>query len=233
VGDSLAALKKVVFEDKLFTMAEVMEAIDHDFEGYEPVQRALLNAPKYGNDIDFVDDIVNDVLVRVCDECMKYHCHGNRLFTGAGGAITSNISLGWRTGATPDGRKAGEPFSEGGMSPYQGRNVSGITATMQSICKMNYGNAIGGSVTNVKFDPANLNDPSKLRRLAALLRLYCAQGGDIIQFNFIDNETLKKAMEHPEQYRDLLVRVATYSAYFSNLSRAVQEEIISRTVETL
>ncbi|MGN1002019.1 MAG: pyruvate formate lyase family protein [Oscillospiraceae bacterium] len=232
-GDSLAALKKVVFEDKKLTMTQVMDAIDHNFEGYEDVQHLLAAAPKYGNDIDFVDNIVNDVLVRVCDECMKYRCHGNRLFTGAAGGITSNISLGWRTGATPDGRRAGEPFSEGGISPYQGKNVSGVTATMRSVCKMNYAKAIGGSVCNIKFDPEDLEDPKKLWKLADLLRLYDSLGGDIIQFNFIDNETLRKAMEDPEKYRDLLVRVATYSAYFVNLSKAVQEEIVSRTAERL
>lgn len=233
VGDSLAALKKVVFDDKKLTMAEVMEAIEHNYEGYESVQYILASAPKYGNDIDYVDDIVNDVLCRVSDECMKYRCHGNRIFTAAGGAITSNISLGWKTGATPDGRRAGEPFSEGGISPYQGRNVSGITATMMSVCKMNFTKAIGGSVFNMKINPDSLNSTAKLRKLADLMRMYCSLGGDIIQFNFIDNELLKKAMEKPDEYRDLLVRVATYSAYFVNLSKAVQEEIISRTAEEL
>lgn len=232
-GDSLAALKKVVFDDKKLTMSQVMDAIDNNYVGYENIQHILATAPKYGNDIDFVDNIVNDVLVRVCDECMKYRCHGNRMFTGAAGGITSNISLGWKTWATPDGRRSGEPFSEGGISPYQGKNISGITATMRSVCKMNYAKAIGGAVCNVKFNPDDLDDLKKIRKLADLLRLYCSLGGDIIQFNFIDDETLRKAQEEPEKYRDLLVRVATYSAYFVNLSKAVQEEIISRTVERL
>ena len=233
VGDSLAALKKVVFDDGKLTMAEVIDALDANFKGYEDIQHVLLSAPKYGNDIDYVDNIVNDVLCRISDECAKYKCHAGRQFTAAGGAITSNISLGWRTGATPDGRGAGEPFSEGGMSPYQGRNTTGITATMKSICKMNFAKAIGGSVSNIKLNPDGIEDPDKLQKLADLMRMYNSLGGDIIQFNFVDNALLKAALENPGAHRDLLVRVATYSAYFVNLSRAVQDEIISRTNETL
>jgi len=229
VGDSLAALKKVVFEDKKLTMAQVIDAIDNDFVGYEDVQHLLSAAPKYGNDIDFVDNIVNDVLLRVNDECMKYRCHGDRLFTGTGAAITANISLGWRVAAMPDGRKAGMPLSEGGISPYQGRNVSGATSTMLSATKLNFAKVIGGSVLNMKFNPDGLDDPTKMWKLANLMRTFCQLGGDIIQFNIISNEMLRDAQEHPEDYRDLLVRVATYSAYFVMLPRAVQDEIISRT----
>jgi formate C-acetyltransferase len=229
VGDSLAALKKVVFEDKKLTMAQVVDALDKNFEGYEDVQHLLASAPKYGNDIDFADNIVNDVLIRVNDECMKYRCHGDRLFTGTGATITANISLGWRVGALPDGRKAGLPLAEGGISPHQGRNTSGATSTMLSAAKLNFAKVIGGSVLNMKFDPEGLDEPVKMWKLANMLRTYCALGGDIIQFNIISNEMLRDAQAHPENYRDLLVRVATYSAYFVMLPKAVQDEIISRT----
>jgi formate C-acetyltransferase len=228
VGDSLAALKKVVFDDKKLTMAQVIDAIDKDFEGYEDVRHLLSVAPKYGNDIDYVDNIVNDVLLRVNDECMKYRCHGDRLFTGTGAAITANISLGWRVAAMPDGRKAGLPLSEGGISPYQGRNVSVATSTMISAAKLNFAKVIGGSVLNMKFNPDGIETPEKLWKLANMLRTFCAMGGDIIQFNIVSNEMLRDAQAHPENYRDLLVRVATYSAYFVHLSKAVQDEIISR-----
>jgi formate C-acetyltransferase len=228
VGDSLAALKKVVFEDKKLTMSQVMDAIDHDFEGYEDVRRLLEAAPKFGNDIDFADNIVNDVFVTVNDECMKYRCHGDRLFTGTGAAITTNISMGGCVAALPDGRKAGEPLSEGGISPCQGRNTSGATATLMSAAKLNFAKVAGGSVLNIKLNPDGWDDPAKLRALASMMRTYAMMGGDILQLNFVSNEMLRDAQAHPENYRDLLVRVATYSAYFVNLPKAVQDDIIAR-----
>ncbi|MDR0874872.1 MAG: hypothetical protein LBN12_01535 [Clostridiales Family XIII bacterium] len=230
VGDSLAAVKKAVFDDKRLTMDQVLNALDKDFEGEDEVLFVLKSAPKYGNDDDYADLIVNDVLEFLCDEMDKYTGPHGRKYTLAGSGVTSNVSLGRILGATPDGRKAGEPYSEGGMSPFQGRNVSGATSTIMSTVKQNFARAIGGSVVNMKFNPESLEEEEKIWKFALLLKTYCQLGGDIIQFNIISNEMLRDAQEHPENYRDLLVRVATYSAYFVGLPKTVQDEIISRTV---
>ncbi|MCD7819850.1 MAG: hypothetical protein LUH07_12510, partial [Lachnospiraceae bacterium] len=229
VADSLAALKKTVFEDHVLTMDEVITAIENDFVGYENVQKILSSAPKYGNDIDYVDYIVNDVISFMADEIKQYKAPYGRQWTCAGAAITSNVSLGRVVAAMPDGRKAGEPYSEGGMSPFQGRNVSGVTSTLVSAAKVNLTKATGGSVVNLKINPDGMNDKMKMWKFANLLRTACQMGLDIVQFNFISNEVLREAQAHPENYRDLLVRVATYSAYFVGLPLDVQNEIISRT----
>ena len=138
------------------------------------------------------------------------------------------MPLGYVVGALPDGRKAGEPLSEGGISPYQGRNVSGPTATMRSVAKLDHLKLTHGSVLNMRFNPDALKDESKMRKFASLIRTFCETGGALVQFNIVDTDTLRDAQRHPEKYRDLLVRVATYSAYFVELSPELQDDIIAR-----
>jgi formate C-acetyltransferase len=229
VGDSLAAIKWAVFDEKRLTMEQVVNALDKNFEGEDEVLFVLQSAPKYGNNNDYADLIVNDVLEYMCDQMDQYTAPYGRKYTLAGSGVTSNVSLGKVTGATPDGRKAGEPYSEGGMSPFQGRNISGATSTVMSTVKQNFARVIGGSVVNMKFNPDSLEEEEKIWKFALLLKTYCMLGGDILQFNIVSNEMLRDAQEHPEDYRDLLVRVATYSAYFVGLPKTVQDEIISRT----
>ncbi|NLM84989.1 MAG: hypothetical protein GX189_09875 [Clostridiales bacterium] len=229
VGDSLAAIKKVVFDDKKITMAQLIDALDKNFEGAEDILRLLKDAPKFGNDIDYVDNIVNDVIVHYCDELDKYRGHAGRRFTMACATIQYNQLFGAMLGALPDGRKAGEALGEGGISPYQGRNVSGATSTTRSVTKLNLVRSAGGNVLNMKFDPSSVGTPVKMRNFMNFLRTFSETGGDIIQFNMVSNEMLREAQKHPEQYRDLLVRVATYSAYFVDLDPKTQQEIIDRT----
>lgn len=228
VGDSLAAVKKAVFEDKRLTMAQVVDALDKNFEGCEEVLHILSSAPRFGNDEEYVDSIVNDVLVHGSDQIAKVKCYSGGRSTAAAAIVTANIGLGAVVGALPDGRKAREPLSEGGISPYQGRNVSGATATLNSVARLDHVKLTGGSVLNMRVNPASLKNEASKRRFVSLIRTYCETGGFLVQFNFADSATLLAAQKKPEQYRDLLVRVATYSALFVELSPELQDDIIRR-----
>lgn len=229
VGDSLAAIKKVIFEDKKATMTQLIEALDNNFRQADDLLNALKCAPKFGNDDDYVDSIVNEVLSHASNQIRQYTGISGTRPTVAASAGTGHLGLGTSVGALPDGRKAREPLSEGGISPYQGRNVNGPTSTMRSVAKLDHLKLTGGSVFNMRFNPDVLKDGVKLRKFAALLRTYCETGGYLVQFNIIDADTLRDAQKNPQQYRDLLVRVATYSAYFVELSPRLQNDIIART----
>jgi formate C-acetyltransferase len=229
VGDSLAAIKKAVFEDKKITMSRLIDALDKNFEGEEEIVHILKSTPKFGNDDDYVDAIVNEVLVHASNEVTRYRSIAGTKPTAAASAGTGHLAMGMAVGALPDGRRAGEPLSEGGISPYQGRNVSGPTATMRSVAKLDHIRLSGGSVLNMRFNPDILKDDAKMRKFVSLIRTYCESGGYLVQFNVVSSDMLRDAQRHPENYRDLLVRVATYSAYFVELSPRLQNDIIART----
>lgn len=228
VGDSLAAIKKVVFEDKKISMARLVDALDKNFEGEEELLHLLKAAPKFGNNDDYVDSIVNDVLAHAAGEVARYRGFRGAVSNAAAGVITANIPLGYLVGALPDGRRAGEPLAEGGISPYQGRNVCGPTATMMSVAGLDHLKLTNGSVLNMRFSPGALKDESKMKKFAALIRTFLEAGGALVQFNIVSTGELREAQKHPEKYKDLLVRVATYSAYFVELSPELQNDIIAR-----
>ncbi len=228
VGDSLAAIKKAVFDDKRLTMDQVINALDRNFEGQEEVWHILSAAPKFGNDDDYVDSIVNEALMHGAKEVAKVRGIAGMLSTAAASVVTANVPLGYHVGALPDGRKRGEPLSEGGISPYQGRNVSGPTATMKSVAKLDHVKLTGGSVLNMRFNPGLLKDEANVKKFVSMIRTYCETGGYHCQFNIVDTATLRDAQKNPAKYGDLLVRVATYSAYFVELSPELQEDIIKR-----
>jgi formate C-acetyltransferase len=228
VGDSLAAIKKAVFEDKSITMSQLIDALDKNFEGEDDILRILENCPKFGNDDDYVDDIVNDALILFSNLGAK-----QKPFAGARpnsylGYATMSLNMGEVTGALPDGHKATMPLADGGLSPSQGKNVNGATATINSVAKLDHVKITAGSVLNMRFNPDAVSDPVKLRKFASLIRTYGESGGFLIQFNVTSTETLRKAQKHPEQYRDLLIRVSTWSAYFVELPPEMQEDIINR-----
>ena len=228
MGDSLYAIKKLVFEDKKYTMAEMLDALDANWEGYDEMLHQVERLPKFGNDQDCVDSLVNEVISFAGDEIGKYPGFKGAKSTIAVATITGNIPMGGDVGATPDGRHAGEPISEGGISPHQGRNISGLTATMASVGRLNYLKFRHGSVLNLRIDPEAVKDQSKIDKLATLISSFHAMGGYLVQFNVVSTETLRDAQLHPEDHRDLLVRVSTYSAYFVELSKALQDDIICR-----
>ena len=228
VGDSLAAIKKVVFEDKAVSMDELITALEADFEGYERIHKLLNDAPKYGNDIDFVDNIVNDVLMMAVDIITPIRCACGARATVSPAALSANVSQGLDVSALPDGRKAFQPLSEGGVSPYQGRNVSGPIATYRSVAKIDHVRLTNGSIFNMRFSPKDLDDGEKIKKFEQMLRTFLEEGGFFVQYNIVDTETLRSAQKNPEEYKDLLVRVATYSAYFVELGEDLQEDVINR-----
>ena len=228
VGDSLEAVKKAVFDDKSVTLEKVIEACNNNFDGYEKELSVLKKTPKFGNDIDEVDKMVDEVLSYCSEKTASLPGYMGARSTVAAAAITSNIAHGKNVGAQPDGRRAGTPLSEGGISPHQGRNTSGPTATLKSVAKLDHKKLGNGSVLNMRFDPEALNTREKVSKLASMVKAFHDMGGYLVQFNIVSTETLREAQKHPEDYKDLIVRVATYSAYFIELSRELQDDIISR-----
>lgn len=228
VADSLAAIQKVVFEEKSATMTELLDALDKNFEGYDGLRHRLQRGPCFGNDVDAVDLIAKRMVHQSARFICDHHTDlGKPVAAGCIG-MTVNIPYGEIIGALPDGRKRGEPLSEGGISPYQGRNLSGVTATLNSVAKIDHDDLENGSILNLRISAGSCAAPDKVKKLAMLIRAYCHAGGSLVQFNFTSNETLRDAQKHPEKYRDLLVRVATYSSFFVELSTALQNNIIER-----
>jgi len=228
VGDSLAAIKKLIFEEKLFTMRELKEALKNNWEGYENIRTLCLKAPKYGNDDDYVDEIVSDLYKAWVKTLSNTYTILGKSFKPAAISITSQWLGGAITGATPDGRKAGEVLADGGASPMRGRDVRGPTAVIKSASKIDQ-TCLQSVLLNMKFHPSALKSVEDMKKLSILIKTYFRLGGKHIQFNVIDKNTLIEAQKHPEYYKDLIVRVAGFSAYFVQLSKEVQDEIIART----
>ncbi|MBS4751083.1 choline trimethylamine-lyase [Carnobacteriaceae bacterium zg-ZUI78] len=228
--DSMAAIKKLVFDDKKYTLEELNKALVADFDGYEQVRIDCLNAPKYGNDDDYADMIASDLVYFTEAEHRKYKTLYSILSHGTL-SISNNTPLGQITGATANGRKAWLPLSDG-ISPTQGADFKGPTAIIKSVSKMANDAMNIGMVHNFKIMAGLLDTPEGEESLITLLRSASHLGNGEMQFNYLDNETLLDAQKHPENYRDLIVRVAGYSAFFVELCKDVQDEIISRTMLT-
>jgi formate C-acetyltransferase len=241
LGDSLAAIKKCVFEDRTVRAGELWDALLGDFQGPrgQEIQAALAGAPKYGNDDDYVDQL----LVRAYDSCIdEIFAHhntrygrgpiGGRYYAGTS-SISANVPQGASTMATPDGRHAGEPLAEG-CSPSHGADTHGPTAVFKSVSKLDTARITGGVLLNQKVTPHLLRKSADRKKLIALLRTFFNRlDGFHVQYNVVDRATLVDAQAHPERHRDLIVRVAGYSAFFCVLSKATQDDIIARTEQTL
>jgi formate C-acetyltransferase len=231
MADALSAIKFQVFDQKTVSMSELLGALKADFAGQERLRQLLLNkSPKYGNDDDYADQ----VMVAVFEAYFKA-IDGRPNMRGGTYRInllptTVHVYFGSVTGATPDGRKAWLPLSEG-VSPVQGADRHGPTAVIKSVAKMDHVRT-GGTLLNQKFTPQVLKDDVGLDHLVQLVRTYFKLDGHHIQFNVIDAATLRQAQQNPEQYRDLIVRVAGYSDYFCDLGQVLQDEIIARTEHT-
>ncbi len=228
ITDSLAAIAYQVFEEKQVTFEELLKALKTGFEGHEKLRQKLLNkTPKYGNDDEYADSIMKAVF-----EAYFSAIDGRPNTKGGRYRInllptTVHVYFGKLVGATPDGRKAGEPVSEG-VSPVQGADRKGPTAVIKSVSKIDHVRT-GGTLLNQKFAPELLADEEGIDKLGFLIRAYFKLDGHHIQFNVVNADTLREAQKHPEKYGDLLVRVAGYSDYFVNLSVELQNEIIRRT----
>ncbi|HWR39583.1 MAG TPA: glycyl radical protein [Patescibacteria group bacterium] len=227
-ANSLAVIKKLVFEDGKYTLEQINTALDADWRGYEELRQAVLSCPKYGNDDDYVDAIASEISDFYYREVRSYRDYFGALFNSAFMGISNYIPAGSVIGATPDGRKAKSPLTEG-VSPHAGTDLTSPTAAMRSVAKINHDVHSGGTLMNIKLAPELLKSDRNLKNLAALIRAYFSLGAFHVQFNVISTEILKKAQEQPEEYKDLLVRVAGYSTQFVNLSREAQNAIIERT----
>jgi len=228
ITDELSAIQHHVYEQKTLAMGDLLAALADNFAGQEGLRQTLLHkTPRYGNDDDRADDVMRSIFE------VYYNAVDGRKNTREGEyhinllPTTVHVYFGSVTGAMPDGRRAWEPLSEG-VSPVQGADRRGPTAVLKSVAKIDHART-GGTLLNQKFSPALLQDDDDLDKLVYLVRAYFRLDGHHIQFNVVDAATLRAAKQAPDQYRNLIVRVAGYSDYFCNLSEALQDEIISRT----
>jgi pyruvate formate-lyase/glycerol dehydratase family glycyl radical enzyme len=228
IADSLAVLKYMVYDKKLISSRELYDALITNWAGKEDLRQFILHeAPHYGNDNEYPDQFAR----------WASDVYGNAInsATSARGRwaaglypVTTHVIFGMMTGASPDGRKAGEPLADG-ISPVQQLDKNGPTATLKSVACIDQKKFSNGTLLNMKFHPTALSNESGKTKLIALIKTYFSLGGMEMQFNIVSGQTLRKAQEHPEEYRDLVVRIAGFSAYFVELYKASQEDIIKRT----
>ncbi len=237
LADSLAAIKRCVFDEKAFTPTELWDALLANFSGEkaEAIRERLLAAPKYGNDDAYVDQLLCEAYGVYLDELSKYHNtrYGRGpiggVYYGGTSSISANVPQGAGTPATPDGRKAGEPLAEG-CSPSHAMDRNGPTAVFQSVAKLPTERITGGVLLNQKVTPQMLGTAENRAKLILLVRTFFNRlHGFHVQYNVVSRDTLLDAQKHPEKHRDLIVRVAGYSAFFSALSKPTQDDIIERT----
>lgn len=230
LADSLAAIDYAVFQKNKLTLPELIAACDNNFEGQEPLRQYLINkAPKFGNDLDEVDNRVAEIEGNACRYAQNIHdCRGGYYSCG-NMSQTHHIALGNMVGATPDGRKAYTFFSDN-ASPMGGRDTNGPTAATNSVTHMHVEENHGGTLYNIRFDSQSVEGEKGRRIIEGIFSNFCENGGFHIQANVVDNEVLRAAQKDPENYRDIVVRVSGYLAYFTELDRQVQDSVIDRTV---
>jgi formate C-acetyltransferase/4-hydroxyphenylacetate decarboxylase large subunit len=230
VANSLAAIKKCVFEEQVVSMKELKEALAVNFEGngYHEIHDKLLAAPKFGNNDDFVDLITKRLYKDYCEEVSKRTNYFGVPWSPGGLSISVHPTFGRVCGALPDGRKAGVSLCDAAISAFPGTDTKGPTSLVLSGTKVD---ALPTMVMlfNMKFHPTALSGMAGARSLLALIKTFMDLNGWHIQFNVVDTEMLRDAQLHPENYRDLIVRVAGFSAYWVELSKSVQAEVIART----
>jgi pyruvate formate-lyase/glycerol dehydratase family glycyl radical enzyme len=228
VADSMAAIKKLVYEDRKVSIGDLKRALDLDWQGCETIHKMCLAAPKYGNGDSYVDEIAADLYEFWATTAHELPTAFGSTHKVSAISITSHQPGGALTGATPDGRRAHETCADGTVSPMQGRDIHGPTAVMRSALRIDQ-EPYQATLMNMKFHPSALRSDEDLHKLSALIKTYLNRGGKHVQFNVVSREMLLQAKQDPAQYRDLVVRVAGYSAYFTQLNPAMQDEVIART----
>jgi formate C-acetyltransferase len=226
--DSLAAVKKLIFEDRQITMQELLEGLHANFDGYESLRQTLLNkAPKYGNDDPYTDEIAREVSRFWTEEASRHVSPTGKRYRG--GYLSWNYWVAYApfTAATADGRRRGQ-FLSNAVCPVNGADRKGPTAVIKSVGKLSLETAPNGASHTMSFSLSLLQHPEQRQKLMALLRAYGKVGGTCMQLNVIDANTLREAQRHPDEYRNLLVRVTGYNAYFVGLGKEIQDEIIAR-----
>ena len=229
LADSIVAIEEVVFKDKTLTMAELIRILDNNFEGEERIRQLLINKPpKFGNDNEYVDGIARELINYCADITQQWQDARGGFYSFCNLSQTVNVSHGEVTGATPDGRLAGKPLSDN-ASPAMGRDISGPTSTVKSVAALDQPHCHDGTLFNLRFDPKGVQGEKGLNIIEGVIKTYFEHNGEHIQINVVDDETLRKAQQNPEDYRGLMVRVAGYMAYFTELDKAAQDAIIERT----
>jgi len=236
LSDSLYALKKIVYEEKRISLRDLTKALDCNFQGIEneKLRTRLINKyDKYGNDNDEVDNLSADIL-RYYSKAVEQHVtpRGGTFVPGSY-TVSAHIPLGKSVGATPDGRRFGDQLADGGLSPMVGRDMLGPTAVLKSVSKLDNYLTTNGSLLNVKFSPKTLEGTAGINKLCDFLYAFMKLKIQHIQFNVVSVETLKSAQASPNDYKGLVIRVAGYSAFFIELSREIQDDIIRRTQHNL
>jgi formate C-acetyltransferase len=233
-ADSVAAVKKLVYDQGAVTIDELVRALDASFEGHEPLRQMLLHkVPKYGNDDPYVDDIACEISSFWTEEASRHVAPstGKRY---RGGYLSWNYWVAYapKTSATPDGRRRGQ-FLSNGVCPVNGADRLGPTAVIKSVGRLGLETAPNGASHTMSFSPGLLQSAENRQKLAALLRAYAHVGGTCLQLNVISPETLRAAQQDPDAFRNLLVRVTGYNAYFVMLGSEIQDEIIARESHAL
>ena len=228
VGNSLAAVKKLVFDEKQMSMGQLLEMLKRNFKDQDVMRQQLLNAPKFGNDDDYVDQEVAWVMDTFNKEVIKHKNTRGGYLLPYQNPLSGYVGMGRLMGALPSGRKAGEPLSDG-ISPTCGSDVNGPTAVLNSAGKLDNASIFLGQTLNMRLDGEMFGSDEGVHRMAALLRTFVDLKVHHIQFNLVSSDTLRAAQENPAEYQDLMVRVAGYVAYFVNLSKGLQDSIIQRT----
>jgi formate C-acetyltransferase/benzylsuccinate synthase len=232
-GDSLAAVKKLVFEDQKYTMPQLVEALAANWEGYEEMRIDFVRAPKWGNDDDYVDQ----VHIR-CHQDVAKHSWEIKDPTGNPwpplpeniAAYVTNATKVW---ALPNGRRLGDTLYDGGCSPGAGMDKKGPTAVLRSVAKIDHIGDVRATLLNQRLSPQQLAGEKGFNVWYSYIKTWADLGIDHVQFNMVDNETLKAAQKEPEMYPELIVRIAGYSAHFVDLNKKTQDTIIARNVQEL
>ena len=225
--DALTAIRYWIYDKKKYTMAALLDALDHNWEGYEDMRQDFSNAPKYGVNDDYADETAVQYYAqyaRDVEACR--HPYGHHIVAGI--SISMHQMEGKRTPASPDGRRDWEILADGSISPEAGCDKKGPLAVFASGMKIDQF-AYNATLLNLKFHPSSLQSASDIEKLAMATKTYLTNGGKHVQYNVVDKQTLLAAQKEPEKYQNLIVRVAGYSAYFTQLSRLVQDEVISRS----
>lgn len=228
--NSLAAVKHLVYDTRQVSMEQLIRAIEADFEGYEDIHKLCMDVPKYGNDDQRADHIAGEMFTFIADEIEKYYSKFGRMTPGIL-PVSGNTPFGMEVGALPSGRHAWKPLADG-VSPSGGTDLNGPGAVLKSVANIPHDRFVQGTLLNMKIEPELLSSENGITQMMALLKSMCSLGVFHVQFNVIDRDILIDAQKHPERYKGLLIRVAGYTAYFVELGRDVQDEIIGRTVQS-
>ncbi len=228
--NSAAAIRTLVYGTRQLSMARLLEALEHDFVGYEDVLKLCADAPKYGNDDPRADELAAELFTYIADEIESYRSKFGTMTPGIL-PVSGNTPFGVEVGALPSGRRAWKPLADG-VSPNGGTDFNGPSAVLKSVANIPHDRFVQGTLLNMKIAPEMLNTDNGITQLMALLKSLCSLGVYHVQFNVVDQAKLIDAQKHPEEYKGLLVRVAGYTAFFVELGKDVQDEIIARTVQT-